>query len=73
MTCSGVCLRRFIRVPFSPMIAGARNSHKGRTELRGSGHLYRDEPQSGFADEFSKLADEVVWAPKSKSGLRASH
>jgi len=33
-----VCLRRFIRVPFSPIIAGARNSHKGRTELRGSGH-----------------------------------
>ncbi|MGD0454537.1 MAG: hypothetical protein ABSB69_13155, partial [Solirubrobacteraceae bacterium] len=38
MICSGVCLRRFIRVPSSPTIVGARNSHKGRTELMGSGH-----------------------------------
>jgi hypothetical protein len=38
MICSGVCLRRFIRVPFSPIIAGARNSHKDRTEPTGSGH-----------------------------------
>jgi hypothetical protein len=29
MICSGVCLRRFIRVPSSPIIVGARNSHKG--------------------------------------------
>ena len=38
-----MCLRRFIRVPSSPIHIGARNSHKGRTELRGSGHDFKDK------------------------------
>jgi hypothetical protein len=41
MICSGVCLRRFIRVPSSPIIMDARNSHKGRIELRGSGQFLK--------------------------------
>src|SRR5665811_995984 len=32
ITCCGVCLRRFIRVPSSPILIGARNSHKGRCD-----------------------------------------
>src|SRR5437870_3097852 len=36
MTCSGVCLRRFIVSPCSPMIVGGKNSHKHRTEPTGS-------------------------------------
>src|ERR1035437_5688856 len=53
ITCSGVCLRRFIRVPSSPMIVGARNSHTGRTELRGSGQIRCDLVVSNSGLRFS--------------------
>jgi DNA-binding XRE family transcriptional regulator len=38
MTCSGVCLLRFIVRPSSPILQGDKSSHKSRTEPTGAGH-----------------------------------
>jgi hypothetical protein len=49
MICSGVCLRRFIRVPFSPMITGART-------------LTRIGPNSGGQANCSGATSFVLYA-----------
>ena len=62
MTCSGVCLHRFIRVPSSPIITGTRNSHKSRTELRGSGHRSRLAPFVRLAQTIKKHREGILAA-----------
>jgi len=77
MICSGVCLRRFIRVPSSPILIGARNSHKRRTELRGSGHSQRSLRDAELTprltqiwkDNYEVYGSRKLWKTARRAGI----